>query len=151
LVARRDAGDAPPWDCIVRTDAWDIVHAYGTAIEGWVVLATRRHLTALADLDDTEVAELGPLVRGVSIALRDELGCVKTYVAQFAEAADHPHVHVHVVPRFAGQPPERRGPAVFSALGVDAADCVPEARMNAIAHALRARLLHDETVRALTR
>jgi len=151
LVARRDAGDAPPWDLILRTDVWDVVHAFGTAVEGWLVLATRRHLTALAELDDIEVAELGPLVRAASIALRGELGCVKTYLAQFAEAVDHPHVHVHVVPRFADQPPDRRGPAVFSALGVDPDACVPEGRMIEIAVALRARLLDDETVRALAR
>ena len=50
LVARRDAGEAPLWDVIVRTPGWDVVHAFGTAIEGWVVLVVRRHIIAVADL-----------------------------------------------------------------------------------------------------
>ena len=140
LVARRDAGVAPPWDMILRTNGWDVVHAYGTALEGWLVLATRRHITAVADMDDTEAGELGPLVQRVSRALQEELGCTKTYVAQFAEDPRHPHVHFHVIPRHADQPAEWKGPRIFSQLGVAAEPCVPEPRMNEIAHAVAARL-----------
>lgn len=138
LVDRRDAGAAPPWDRILRTPEWDVVHAYGTSIEGWLVLVTRRHVAALADLTDAESAALGPLVVRVSRALRDVVGCVKTYAAQFAEDPAHPHVHVHVIPRSADQPPELCGPRVFSALGgVDEALCVSEQRRDEIAVRLR--------------
>lgn len=58
LVARRDAGEAPPWDSILRTPHWDVVHAYGTSLEGWIVLVARRHLTAVAELSTDEAAEL---------------------------------------------------------------------------------------------
>ena len=67
---RRDAGDVPPWDMILRTTGWDVVHAYGTALEGWLVLATRRHITAVADMDDMEARELGPLVQRVPAPCR---------------------------------------------------------------------------------
>ena len=135
LVARRDAGEAPPWDRIRRTPNWDVVHAYGTSLEGRMVLVVRRHITTVADLTDDEAAELGPLIRGVSRALQAVTGCPKTYVVQFAEAADHPHVHVHVIPRAAELPLEHRGPGVFAHLGAtDGA--VPEARMNQIAAAM---------------
>ncbi len=140
LVARRDAGGAPPWDAILRTSAWDVVHAYGTALEGWLVLATRRHITAVADMDGTEAGELGPLVQRVSRALQEELGCTKTYVAQFAEDPRHPHVHFHVIPRRADQPAEWKGPRIFSQLGVAEELCVPESRMNEIARAVAVRL-----------
>ncbi len=140
LVARRDAGDAPPWDTILRTGSWDVVHAYGTALEGWLVLATRRHITAVADMDDTEAGELGPLVQRVSRALQDELGCTKTYVALFAEDPRHPHVHFHMIPRHADHPAEWKGPRVFSQLGVPDELCVPEPRMNEIARAVAVRL-----------
>jgi diadenosine tetraphosphate (Ap4A) HIT family hydrolase len=140
LLARRDAGGAPVWDAIARTDHWDVVHAYDTSIEGWLVLAARRHLTALADLSDAEAAELGPLTRDVSRALHAALGCEKTYVAQFAEAAAHPHVHVHVVPRAVEWPDALRGPRVFAALGVPEDERVPEARRDEIARAVRAEL-----------
>jgi diadenosine tetraphosphate (Ap4A) HIT family hydrolase len=140
LLARRDAGDAPLWDQIARTPSGDVVHAMGTSVEGWLVLVVRRHITAVADLDDEEAASLGPLIRDVSRALQATVGCSKTYVVQFAEHRDHPHVHVHVIPRAPDLPDERQGPRVFSLLGLPADQCVPEERMDEIAAAVRAQL-----------
>src|SRR5687768_793759 len=60
LSALRDAGKAPPWDSIVRTPGWDVVHAFGTSVAGWTVLVARRHITAVADMTDAEALELGP-------------------------------------------------------------------------------------------
>ncbi len=137
LTARRDEGLAPPWDLIVRTPSWDLVHAYDTSIEGWLVLVARRHLTAVADLTDDEAAALGPLLKDVSAALATATGCEKTYVVQFAEHPLHPHVHVHVIPRYADQPDDLQGPRVFAALGVADDLAVPEPRMNEIALAVR--------------
>jgi diadenosine tetraphosphate (Ap4A) HIT family hydrolase len=139
-VARRDAGHAPPWDRILRTDHWDVVHAFGTALEGWSVLVVRRHITSVADLTDEEAAELGPLIKRVSAALQDVMGCDKTYVVQFAEHRDHPHVHVHVIPRPRDLPDEHQGPRVFGLAGVAGDQAVPEARMDAIAAEVAARL-----------
>jgi len=140
LIERRDRGGAPRWDQIVRTPHWDVVHAYGTSIEGWLVLVARRHITAVAELTDDEAGELGPLVRDVSQALHAALGCPKTYVAQFAEAADHPHVHFHVIARAADQPDEWRGPRIFSQLGGPESAAVNEARMDEIADLVRPQL-----------
>src|SRR5436305_11209877 len=99
LVDRRDHGEAPPWDNIVRTPLWDVAHAFGTSVEGWTVLVVRRHITSVADLTDEEATELGRLVRDVSSGIQAITDCDKTYVVQFAEHVDHPHVHVHVIPR----------------------------------------------------
>ena len=137
LVRRRDAGAAPLWDSIQRTAHWDLVHSYNTSLPGWLVLVARRHVAAIDELTEEEAAELGVLLRRVSATLRDVTGCAKTYVVQFAEQAEHPHVHFHVIPRMADQPAERRGPGVFSYLGVPEAERVSEARMNAIAAAVR--------------
>jgi len=125
----------------VRTPRWDIVHAFGTSVEGWLVLVLRRHITALADLTEHEAQELGPLVRSTSIALREALGCEKTYVAQFAEHEEHPHVHVHVIARMADQPDDMKGPGIFNCAGVADEDAVPAARMNEIALAVREHLV----------
>ena len=38
LIARRNAGVAPRWDCIYRTSYWDVAHSYDTALLGWLVL-----------------------------------------------------------------------------------------------------------------
>jgi diadenosine tetraphosphate (Ap4A) HIT family hydrolase len=136
-VARRDAGAAPLWDSIQRTPCWDVVHAFGTSVEGWFVLAVRRHITSVAELTDDEAAELGPLIRDVSQALQAVLDCDKTYVVQFAEHKDHPHVHVHVIARPRDFPEEFRGPRVFQLLGLPDDQCVSETRMNEIATEFR--------------
>ncbi len=137
LTQARDEGRAPAWDSIRRFDHWDLVHAYDSALEGWLVLVLRRHLTALADLTDGEAVELGRLTRIVSSSLRQVTGCAKTYVVQFAEHPKHPHVHVHLVARPADLADELQGPSIFGFLGAAEADRVSEARRNALAFALR--------------
>jgi diadenosine tetraphosphate (Ap4A) HIT family hydrolase len=134
LVSRRDAGSAPPWDRIWRTAHWDVVHAYGTSHQGWLVLVTRVHRSAIADLTDAEARELGPLLVATSAALGVSLGAVKTYVAQFAEHPLHPHVHFHVIARRADHPDEFKGPGIFGTMADDAT--IDEARMNSIAEAV---------------
>lgn len=140
LLERRDAGQAPDWDCIVRTDAWDVVHCDSTSLLGWIVLVVRRHVAALADLTDEEATALGPLVRDVSRALHELVGCQKTYVVQFAEHPQHRHVHVHVIPRPSVLADDEIGPGIFKFLGVDEATRVSEADMDTLAAALRAAL-----------
>lgn len=139
-VARRDRGEAPRWDQILRTKHWDVVHCWPTRHEGWLVLATRIHRSSIAELNDGESEELGPLLRLVSQALGEKVGAVKTYVAQFAEHPLHPHVHFHVIPRAVDHPDALMGPRVFDQLG-DETSAVPEARMNELAAAVREYLL----------
>lgn len=141
MTEARSDPEAPLWDNIVRTDHWDLVHSYNASIEGWLVLVTRNHRDAIADLTENEAAELGPLMRAVSIALKDITGCAKTYVAQFAENPDHRHVHFHVVAIAEDHPAELRGPRIFGALS---GEPVPEAIRNQLATDLRSH----ETLRA---
>ncbi len=141
LIARRDAGLAPLWDNILRTPYWDVVHSYNTSLPGWLVLVARRHIEAIDELTEEEAVELGQLVRRVSIALREVTGCVKTYVMQFAEQAEHPHVHFHIVPRMADQPEDRRGGQVFGYLGVAEEERVPEETLTALAAQIQSILL----------
>jgi diadenosine tetraphosphate (Ap4A) HIT family hydrolase len=137
LIARRDAGAAPPWDSIHRTPFWDVVHSYNTALPGWLVLVARRHITAVDELTDAEAVELGRLLRRTSMALKEVTGCVKTYVIQFAGQADHPHVHFHVIPRMADQPEDRRSTQIFGYLGVPEDERVSENVMNSLALKVR--------------
>jgi len=143
LIARRDSGTAPLWDAILRTPYWDVVHSYNTSLPGWLVLVARRHIESIDALTEDEAMELGQLLRRVSLALREVTGCVKTYVMQFAEQAEHPHVHFHVVPRLADQPEDRRGPQVFGYLGVSDEDRVPEKTLLALAAQIRSILRPD--------
>jgi diadenosine tetraphosphate (Ap4A) HIT family hydrolase len=145
LIARNQ-GTAPLWDAIYRTTFWDVVHSYNTSLPGWLVLVARRHIEAIAELTPPEAVELGLLLQRVSQALQATTGCVKTYVIQFAEAAEHSHVHFHIVPRMADQPRERRGPHIFGYLGVAEHERVDEATMNELARRVRERLEVDRNV-----
>lgn len=134
----RDRGEAPLWDSIYRTSHWDVVHSYSSALLGWLVVIARRHVAAIDELTDDEAVELGRLLRAVSISLKARTGCLKTYVAQFAEHPDHPHVHFHVIARMSDQPDDNRGPSIFRYLGASEEERVSEAAMNALAAGLRA-------------
>ena len=99
------AANPPPREAACVTAYWRVVHAFNSSLPGWLVILPRRHVTALDELDDA--------------ALRQVVGCTKTYSALFAEAEGFAHLHVHLVPRMPDQPVDRRGPAVFGYLADD--------------------------------
>ena len=119
---------------------WRVAHAFGTALPGWLVVVPRRHVVALDELTAAEAADLGPLLREVTSALRQVTGCEKTYVALFAEAEGFSHVHFHVIPRHSDLDPQQRGPRVFELMGGDPARTVPDAEMDQIAARIAAEL-----------
>jgi diadenosine tetraphosphate (Ap4A) HIT family hydrolase len=140
LIKRRDEGSAPLWDSIHRTQYWDIVHCNSTTLPGWLILVARRHIAAVDEMSEAEALEMGKLIRQVSLALKEEIGCAKTYVAQFAEAPGHQHVHIHIIPRMPDQPDDYRGINIFKHLGVPEDKRVDETTMNRIGLGIRQRL-----------
>jgi diadenosine tetraphosphate (Ap4A) HIT family hydrolase len=133
--------DALPARARVAADEhWRVAHAMNTALPGWLVLVPRRHVTAIAELTDTEAASLGTWQVRLSRALQAVTGCVKTYVVQFAEAEGFAHVHFHLVPRLPDLAPDRVGPNVFALLNPAEDQRVPADRMDELAVALRRHL-----------
>jgi diadenosine tetraphosphate (Ap4A) HIT family hydrolase len=141
LTTHRDSGEAPLWDSIFRTQYWDVVHAYNTALLGWLVLVARRHIAAIDEMTEDEALEMGKLVRELSLVLKEQTGCLKTYVVQFAEAPTHQHVHFHVVARMPDQPEDCKGPNIFKYLGVPDEQRVSETDMNNLGLQIRNSLL----------
>ena len=146
LTLRRDKGEAPLWDNIYRTPYWDVVHSYNTRLLGWLVMIPRRHITAIDEMNDAEASELGVLMRHVSKALKQVTGCLKTYVMQFAEHPQHPHVHFHVVPRMPNQPDNRRGVGIMGYLNPSELDRIDEKTMNELGKQIQQILSNDVTV-----
>jgi diadenosine tetraphosphate (Ap4A) HIT family hydrolase len=140
LVRRRDAGAAPLWDSIYRTQFFDIAHAFNTSLPGWIIVVLRRHAGAIDELTVDEASELGVLLSKVSVGLKDTVGCTKTYVMQFAEQPGYNHVHFHVVPRMADLPETSRGANIFNYLGVDDEHRISEDAMNEIASRMQKEL-----------
>jgi diadenosine tetraphosphate (Ap4A) HIT family hydrolase len=130
----------PPRENILRTEHWRVVHAFDSSLPGWLVVLPHEHVTSLAELTPDAAAELGGLLRELSRALHDVVGCTKTYVMQFAEAEGFAHVHFHVVPRMADQPAEHRGPRIFAYLGHTDPARVTAAAQDDLALRLRAWL-----------
>jgi diadenosine tetraphosphate (Ap4A) HIT family hydrolase len=125
--------DLPPRERLHVGPRWRVAHAFGTSLPGWLVVLPRRHVTVLDQLTAEEAADLGPLLCALTAALREVLGCTKTYVALFAEAEGFAHVHFHVMPRRPDLDPGLRGPRVFGLLGGDPASHVPAQVMDELA------------------
>jgi diadenosine tetraphosphate (Ap4A) HIT family hydrolase len=138
----REAKPLPPRENIASDHHWRVAHAVGCALEGWLVLLPRRHVTAISELNDAEAQSLGVWQVRLSQALHQVLGCEKTYIAQFAEKEGFSHVHFHVVPRSPDLPRELRGPRIFQMMLPDRPP-VTEQRMDEIA-----RELHDHLSRS---
>ncbi len=102
-----------PEAAIWISDEWRVAHAMGCALLGWLVVLPRRHVEGIHELNGAETAELGPLLRDVSQALVEVLGCAKTYVVMLAETPGFTHVHFHVIPRDTNLAGELRGTKVF--------------------------------------
>src|SRR5215813_1653614 len=105
--------------------------------------AARRHVIALDELTVEEAAYLGPLLRAATAALRQVLGCSKTYVGLFAEAEGFAHVHFHVVPCGPDLDQSLRGPRVFGLLGGDPSGHLPNQVMDQTAASLGQALRLD--------
>lgn len=136
----REPLDLPPREALLRTEHWRVAHAFDSSLPGWLVLVPRRHVLALDELTAPAHAELGSLLGRLSAALRQVLGCTKTYVMQFSEAEGFEHLHVHLVPRMPDQPADRTGPRVFGYLGAGEAGRVPVDEQDRLAREISAAI-----------
>ncbi len=91
------------WSVVAESPRWKVVrHADPAPIAGWMMIVAREHRAGPDALDATEQAELGLVIGATASAVRQITGCDRTYLISFNEAV--PHLHVHVVPRFASDP-----------------------------------------------
>lgn len=113
---------------------WDVRHLEAPhGVPGWLLLLPRRHVASIAELDDAEAAALGVAIRHVHRTLLRVSGAARVYIAALAEAV--PHVHVHLVPRAAGDDAPRGFP-----LFLRHADAADPAAVATISEAIRAAL-----------
>jgi diadenosine tetraphosphate (Ap4A) HIT family hydrolase len=137
-------GHLRPRDAVVVTEHWRVAHGFDSMLLGWLVVIPRRHVAALHELTDEEVAPLGVLLRRLSEALSEVTGCEKAYVAFFAEKEGFSHLHIHVVPRMADFTDDVKGHGVFTFLQQDEAQWLPARERDTIAMQLRAALHEDD-------
>jgi diadenosine tetraphosphate (Ap4A) HIT family hydrolase len=105
-----------PGPTIFEGSYWLVEHAYPTAVKGWLVLLTRRHVTALHELTTQEFMEFSGILQRTSELLYKVLKCEKEYNAFFAEGTGFNHLHYHLVAKTPNWPEEYKGPKMFGLL-----------------------------------
>jgi histidine triad (HIT) family protein len=109
----RDRGSLMPGGPVAEDDHVLVSHiatpdALGrdgtTAYLGHLFVEPRRHAPDLADLTDTEARSVGWWCTRASRALREIAGAEHVYAAVIGDGVAH--LHVHLLPRYPGTPPE---------------------------------------------
>ncbi len=131
----------PPRDCIVHDKHWRVAHAFGSALAGWLVIVSRRHITSLSEMTAPEAETLGFNIRKVSAALESVTGAQKCYVIFLAESPGFQHVHVHIIPRLPDAPPDRVGIGAMQYLAEPQGDWVSADEMDRISAAVRQHIM----------
>jgi diadenosine tetraphosphate (Ap4A) HIT family hydrolase len=147
--ATKNVERSGPSAAIWMTDGWRVAHSFNSALAGWLVIVPRRHIESIHELSSEESLELGQLLGLTSKALVDVLGCQKTYVMMFAEAAGFNHVHFHVVPRAHDLDADHRGSGIFEYLKRPESEWIAPAEQDELALALRGATVESSIGAAL--
>ena len=85
-----------PGGRIFETERWVVEHCVGPLGAGTLIVKPKRHVTLVADLDDKECAELGPLLRRASEVAQTTTRADQVYNCLWSHAGGVP-VHLHYV------------------------------------------------------
>ena len=112
ICERESADEEPAGGWVLRTDQWSVCVAPGFEAPGWLFVELRRHAEGPMGMDDAEAAELGGLIRDLSVAIQSATGAERVYVMAYGEL--YPHFHVLLAPRMPFAPDDEKGPALFA-------------------------------------
>ena len=88
---------------ISRTELWVLRHHPDPApLPGWLLLDSHRHCGGPLAFEPREAESWGLAVRDASQLVQQITGCDRVYAIAFGEGA--PHLHLHLIPRFADDP-----------------------------------------------
>ena len=97
---------------LFENDLWFVARMQkGIGIPGWVMVCSQRHTPGIAYLDDVEAAQLRP----GAAALRAHAGGGHRRAAHLHRrlGESFPHLHAHLVPRYAKMPNDVKAWGVF--------------------------------------
>ncbi|HTV22951.1 MAG TPA: HIT domain-containing protein [Polyangiaceae bacterium] len=110
-ICRKLKGAAPD-SILFQNELWHVCATDPpTGVPGWMMLLTRRHVPGPAAFDDREAASFGPTLRHLQRVLLEVTGALRIYTAAMGESA--PHLHAHMVPRYATMPKQAKAWGVF--------------------------------------
>jgi diadenosine tetraphosphate (Ap4A) HIT family hydrolase len=82
-----------------RTTRWVVEHCVGPLGLGSLIVKPERHVISIADLDDEEATELGPLLRLTARVARALVDAEQVYTCLWSHAGAEPgHIHYVVQP-----------------------------------------------------
>ena len=115
-------------------------HCVGPLGVGTLIVKPKRHVLHVADLDENEAAELGPLLRRVAAAVTEAFDPEQVYLCLWSHAEGVPgHIHWVVQPVEASTDPSQRGPDLQAAM-FDRGELPAPAAVERAAETLRAVL-----------
>jgi diadenosine tetraphosphate (Ap4A) HIT family hydrolase len=92
---------AERWE-IGRNERWLLSHHPDPApLAGWMLLNAVRHLGGPVDFTPAAAAAWGRAIQAASRLVRELTGCERVYAIAFGEGARH--LHLHLIPRHAGE------------------------------------------------
>jgi diadenosine tetraphosphate (Ap4A) HIT family hydrolase len=139
LAGRRDC----PGGLIDETGRWTVTHCVGPLGVGTLIVAPKRHVVHVWDLDPEEAEELGPLLRRTAGAIAAVLDPHQVYVSLWSHADNVPgHIHFVLQPVEASEDPGRRGANLQAAMFA-AGELPDPAAVEEAADDLRAVLLES--------
>lgn len=104
FACRVNEGSIPtPGGNIYSDGHWVADHGVPPRLLGYVVLKPRRHILGVAELNPDEALAFGVAAQKVMSAVQKVLHPDRIYMCAFAEAV--PHLHFHLIPRYAHMPP----------------------------------------------
>ncbi|MCL7748040.1 HIT family protein [Halalkalibacter alkaliphilus] len=85
-------------DVLFENENWVITHGpLGSQLLGYVYLEPKRHVENWSDFSETELVELGPLIKKIELSLKELIHLDRLYSVTISEAVRH--IHFHLIPR----------------------------------------------------
>ena len=80
-----------------ETEHWIVNHRLNSALPGYVMLGARANVSALHELPESALAELGPLLAKTQRIVETLFKPKRLYIGRYGHEPDHP-IHFHVIP-----------------------------------------------------
>jgi diadenosine tetraphosphate (Ap4A) HIT family hydrolase len=137
LACDLTSGEAElPGGLIFETPGWRVEHCVGSLGVGTLVVKPKRHVTVLAELTETEAAQMGPLLWRTAAAVHELAEAGQVYVCLWSHGPVHIHYVVQPEPRQAADEITEHGPKLQATMF---AASEPLDRDQAATFAVRAR------------
>lgn len=93
------SGDVFPIGGVIYKDAYIVLHhCVDVNIPGYLILSPIRHVESYNNLNESEIIQIGIVMKLAVTVLEKIAGIEKVYIANFGEQTTH--FHMHIFPRY---------------------------------------------------